>query len=69
MWNPFRKHRIRPVLIDEVDPAASLNPSVEIEIERQQLRSLTARVQISMIHDRLAEEALCKIKGGGTCPD
>lgn len=68
MWNPFRKVKMEPVLpSSDVKPAIgpeTIDPVYKAEVEQAQLRSLLARTQISMIHERLAENALYQLRGG-----
>ena len=73
MWNPFRSVKLQPVIpSSDVKPAPgpeTTDPVYKAEVERAQLRSLLAKTQISMIHEALAERALCHIRGGSICPD
>ena len=73
MWNPFRSVKLEPVLPStDTKPAVgteTTDPVYKAEVERAQLRSLLARTQISMIHESLATQALCHIRGGSTCHD
>ena len=72
MWNPFRRVRLEPVIPSkDVKPASgpeTTDPVYMAEVERAKLRSLLARTQISMIHEQLAQSALCHIRGGNVCP-
>lgn len=64
MWHPFKKVTLEAVRKNE--PKATIpEPDIEIseELEKAQLRSLKARTEISMIYERMAENALQKLKG------
>ena len=73
MWNPFKIIKLKPVIPSkDVKPASgpeTTDPVYMAEVERAQLRSLLARTQITMIHEQLAQSALCHIRGGNVCPD
>lgn len=68
-WNPFKRHHITPVLPTDVDAAPAMDVDTHNQIEFERLRKRQARRQIENIYEQLAEQALCKMKGGGTCPD
>lgn len=64
MWHPFKKVTLEAVTKNE--PKVTIpEPDIEIseELEKAQLRSLKARTEISMIYERMAENALQKLKG------
>ena len=73
MWNPFKIIKLKPVIPSkDVKPASgpeTTDPVYMAEVENAQLRSLLARKQITMIHEQLAQSALCHIRGGNVCPD
>lgn len=65
MWHPFKKVRLEPVKISSDESSQlNINPVLNKEIEKAQLRSLKARTEITMIYDRLSEGAVSKLKGG-----
>ena len=64
MWHPFKKVTLTNVTQNSKDvtlPEASIK--ISDETEKAQLRSLKARTEISMIYERMAENALAKLKG------
>ena len=73
MWNQFKIIKLKPVIPSkDVKPASgpeTTDPVYMAEVERAQLRSLLARTQITMIHEQLAQSALCHIRGRNVCPD
>ena len=68
MWNPFRRVKLEPVVPSlQVEPAIGpekTDPVYRNHVEHAQLRSLSARTQINMIHESLANNALMHIRGG-----
>lgn len=58
-WNPFTRKNIRPVLPKEVKPAP-----LDLDIELIQLQRLHRKFEMN----RLADEALCRIRGN-SCPE
>ena len=73
MWNPFRSVKLKPIVpSSNIQPAVgpeTTDPEYRNQVETAQLRSLSARTQISMIHEHLASQALVHIRGGKICPD
>lgn len=70
MWNPFRRAELKPVPFIQQDSNLAVNNiALEQETEVALLRSLKARNEVASMYERLASEALCKIKGGGICPE
>lgn len=67
LW-PFRKTRIYPVLVDEVDPAPVPDEKIEQERDRaglalQRESILTAQLA-GQFHEQLAAGVLLELRGG-----
>ncbi len=58
-WNPFKRREVVPVIPKDVEPAP-----MPVDIELIQLKRLQRRFEMN----RVAEEALCRIRGG-RCPE
>lgn len=73
MWNPFRRVDLKPVF-PQTDIKPAPGPETEDAAYKGELallkcRSLTAKQQITMIHEQLASSALCHMRGGDICHD
>ncbi len=62
MWNPFKKITLEPINKTNNNHCAI---QLSEDTEKAQLRSLKARIEITMLYEQLAEKALIGIKGDG----
>jgi hypothetical protein len=68
MWHPFKKVILEPITENNIDVPQPI-VTLPTEVEKAQLRSLKARTEITMIYERMAENALVKLKGNKHAPN
>lgn len=63
LWHPFKKVSLEAVPKEEINiKSVSDNLNISDDIDRAQLRSLKARTEITMIYERLADNAIQNLK-------